>query len=289
MSYGLRNTLILLLVLTLCIGAGWSYIYFIQEPMITELKTEVDQTRQELNEMQQVAHQYPVLLEQYEKATEYINNFNKVLYPSSDEDYVFDFLNRVNQGQAYTDFTFSFSDSTAKGAYGVMTVEVTGSGYYRNFMNFIRQIELSKPLNKINGIRINPINDPESYGHVNFNFTLSSLYDRKQVTEQPELAVTNNLRNSFHNPFFPLIRSVKANEENLVNVEQSSLLAVSSNKIFVLDQNGVMHKLQKGDKVYLGNLKSINVSQGSASFVLNKGGIIEQVTLQINNEDNENN
>lgn len=289
MSYGLRNTLILLVVLALCVGAGWSYIYFIQEPEIEQLETQVEETRQELREKQEIANQYPILLNQHEEATEYINNFDKALYASSDEDYVFDFLNKINRGSSYTDFTFSFSDSTAEGQYGTMTVQVTGTGRYHNFMNFIRQIELNKPLNKISDVRVNPINELESYGEVNFNFTINSFYDRAKILDQPDMTITNNLRPSFHNPFYPLVRSVKANEDNQINVEQSTLLAVSSDKIFVLGQDGVMQKLSRGDKVYLGTLNAMNVDQGSATFVLNKGGIIERVTLQVNNDDNANN
>lgn len=285
MSYALRNTIILLVVLTVFIGGGWSYIYFYQEPEIDRLNAEVEQTRQELNNKQEIANRLPTLQKQFEEATNYINNFPKGLYASSNEDNVFDFINRVNQGSAYTDFTFSFNDSTQQGQYGTMTMRVTGQGYYRNFNNFVRQIELSRPLNKISGITVNPINELESYGMVNFNFTVTSFYDRVKLLGEPNLAITNNLLGSVYNPFFPLIRSVKDNEENLVNVEQSDLLAVSGNYVFLLDQTGIMKKLSIGDDVYLGELSSINVNRGIARFTLNKGGIIDQVTLQVNNDE----
>ena len=285
MSYAVRNTIILLVVLTVFIGGGWSYIYFYQEPEIERLNSEVQQSRQELNEKQQIANRLPQLQKQFEEATNFINNFPKGLYASSNEDNVFDFLNRLNQGSAYTDFTFSFNDSTQQGQYGTMTMRVTGQGYYRNFNNFVRQVELSRPLNKISGITINPINELESYGMVNFNFTVTSFYDRVKLLGESNLAITNNLLGSVYNPFFPLIRSVKENEENLVNVEQSDLLAVSGNYVFLLDQTGIMKKLSMGEEVYLGELTSINVNRGTAGFTLNKGGIIDQVTLQVNNDE----
>src|SRR6056297_2981702 len=139
MSYGVRNTIILLIVLSVFIGAGWSYIYFYQQPKLQELKGQVEEKRQELNEKQQIADRYPTLKNQYEEATRFFNNYNKALYGNSNEDNVFDFLNNINSGSAYTNFTFSFTDSTQMDQYGVMTMKVTGQGYYRNFVNFIRQ------------------------------------------------------------------------------------------------------------------------------------------------------
>lgn len=289
MSYGLRNTIILLVVLTTFVAGGWSYLYFYQQPKIKTLKSKVEKTRQELQSKQQIADQYPVLVKRYDKATEFFNNYNKALYANNNEDNVFDFLNTVNRSSSYTDFTFNFQDSTKHGKFGTMTMKISGSGYYRNFVNFVRQIELSKPLNKISGITISPINDLDSYGKVNFDFTIQSYYDRVKLLGKPDLAITNNKLGSVYNPFFPLIRDIKHNDENLINVEQSKLLAVSGNRAFLLDQDGRMQTLTKGDNVYLGQLSSIDLEQGAASFTLNKGGIIDQVTLQVNQANNDGN
>ncbi|WP_138429779.1 type 4a pilus biogenesis protein PilO [Fodinibius saliphilus] len=287
MSYGVRNTLILLFVLAVFIGGGWGYIYYYQKPQIKELKGELQKTRQELNSKQQTADQYPILQKQYKEARSFFNNYNKALYPNSNEDLVYEFLSNVGTGSAYTDFSFSFTDSTTYGQYGTMEMLIEGEGYYRNVNNFIRQIELSRPLNKVSKVDMSPINELESYGKVKFNFILTSFYDRVKLLGEADLSITNNLYGSVHNPFFPLIRSIEPNEDNLVNVESSSLMAVSSNQIFMIDQNGVMKKLSIGDDVYLGELTQINVNEGSATFRLNRGGIIDQLTLQVNKDENE--
>lgn len=287
MSYGIRNTLILLTVLILFVGSGWGYIYFFQQPQIEELELEVEQKRTELQNKEEIAERYSVVSNQFKQASAYLENFDKSLYLSSDEDQVYHFLNSISTGSAYTDFTFSFTDSTQMERHGVMSMQVTGEGYYRNVVNFIRRIELSAPINKIEEIQINPINELESYGRVNFTFTLNSLYDRQADFDNTSMAVTDDVLGSVYNPFFPLIRSVEENTENLVDVESSSLIAVSGNQVFILDQSGMLQKLSEGDEVYLGKLRSINVDQGLASFELNKGGIIEQVTLRVNNEENQ--
>lgn len=284
MSYGVRNTLILLIVLVVIAAGAWSYIYFYQSPQIEELESQVDTKRTELQEKQQIANGYPALVEQFEEATDFFNNYPKSLYGSSDEDRVYDFINELNTGLAYTDFSFAFNDSTREDQYGIINMDISGEGYYRNVVNFIRQIELSRPLNKISNIEIQPINEVEEYGRVQFNFTLRSYYDRIKLLEDSGNRITNNLVASVHNPFFPLIRDIKQNTENKIDVENSKLIAVSNNRLFLLDQNGTLQRLREGDEVYLGHLSDINLNERQATFVLNKGGIIERITIKIDSD-----
>ncbi|MDZ7715002.1 MAG: hypothetical protein U5J95_02200 [Balneolaceae bacterium] len=281
MSYALRNSLILLVVLVLFIAGGWGYISYFQAPKISDLEQKVSQKTTELQEKQQVANQYETVLNQFENAKFYINNFDKVLYQNNNEDEVFDYLNTLNSGSSYTDFAFSFNDSTAQGQYGIIRMNITGSGYYRYLINFIRQIEYSQPLNKISQVNITPMNAVEDYGKVDYSFVLESYYDRVSVLEPGSFEISENTYASLYNPFYPLIRNIQPNTEDLINIEQSSLLALSSEKAFILDQNGVMQQINIGDKVYLGSLKTVNLNEGTAKFELNKGGIIEVITLEV--------
>ncbi len=285
MSYAIRNSLILLLVFLLITAGGWAYLYFVQEPEIESLQGQVDEKRSELASKQQTASQYEPLTVQFEDAQYYIKNYDKALYPSSNEDKVFDFVNNLNRGVATTDFTFTFTDSTTEGQYGVINMGISGEGYYRNVVNFIQKIEFSKPINKIDNLNISPINNLESYGRVNFNFALSSYYVRETALDPTELTIANSsVLGSVYNPFYPLIRDIQPNEENLTNVESSNLVALSADKVFLIDQTGRMKRIEVGDEVFLGRLVSINLTQQSATFRLNKGGIIERVTLELEQE-----
>ena len=291
MSYALRNTLILLTVLLLIVIGGTAYIYFYQLERIEQLETDVSQKRSELNRKQQIANQYETVLENFENARFYFNNYDKALYPSSDEDMVFDFVNNINEGRSFTDFAFSFEDSTIQGQYGYMTMQISGEGYYRNMVNFVRKIELSKPLNKIKEISITPINELEEYGRVDFDFMLEGYYDRAKLLEPATYTVADVEVASLYNPFYPHIRDIQPNDDNLINIEQSDLLALSADRAFLLDQSGYLQNISIGDQVYLGRLTSINLNQREATFVLNKGGIIERITMNVdrNGTDEESN
>jgi len=281
MSYALRNSLILLVVLVLFMAGGWGYISYFQVPEIEELEEEKAELTTELQQKQQVANQYNTVLEQFENAKFYINNFDKVLYESSNEDRVFEYLNQLNQGSSFTDFSFAFSDSVSQGQYGIITMNISGTGYYRALVNFVRQLEFSQPLNKVSGLNITPLDNVEDYGKVDYNYTIQSYYDRQKILEAQPFEISENIYASLANPFFPLIRDIKPNTDNLTNVEESRILALSTEKVFLLDQQGMMKELEIGDKVYLGELKSINLNEGLAKFELNKGGIIELVTLEV--------
>ncbi|MEX2368057.1 MAG: hypothetical protein WD510_01005, partial [Balneolaceae bacterium] len=65
------------------------------------------------------------------------------------------------------------------------------------------------------------------------------------------------------------------------NIESSRLIGISSSRIFLRDQNGRLVNLSVNDRVYLGSLEAIDVQEGRATFRLNKGGIIEAVTLEV--------
>lgn len=284
MSYALRNSLILLVVLVLFIAGGWGYIQYFQTGKIETLESQVEKKKQELQQKEQIAAQYNAIAQSYQEASEYFNNYQKALYLSSDEDKVFDFLTTINRGAANNDFNFAFTDSTLNTQYGVLNMKITGEGSYRNLVNFIRGIELSKPLNKVKNVTITPIKVEQEYGRVNYSFNLEGYYDRSEILETPTYDIFTGSYASLNNPFFPLVRDVKPNEDNKINVEQSSLVALSTDRVFLVDQTGVMQQIRIGEEVYLGKLSTINLSNKTATFTLNKGGIGETVTLEVQND-----
>jgi len=94
------------------------------------------------------------------------------------------------------------------------------------------------------------------------------------TVRRPELPLNSRL-------FYPLIHGIPPNTDQLINVENSRLIGITNEKIFLLDQSGKLQELTVGDKVYLGSLSAINQAAESAIFVLNKGGIIEKYELHI--------
>ncbi len=283
MTYALRNTLLLLLFFVIIAGGGASYIYFVQKSAIEELEESLAEKEAEYEQLSAIAETYPVMLDGVERAESFIENYNKTLFPTNDPDQIYKFLAELNMVWPRVEFNYVFNDSTNMDQYGIVTSSLSGMGSYRAIYNFVNRIENSRPVQKVNNLQVSPINQIGEYGNANFTFQVHSYYDRTNQFETTEEDLLASIRDPemFHNPFFPLIRDIEPNEDNLTDVENSRLIGVSSSRIFLRNQEGQLVNLTPNAEVYLGRLQAIDVQRGSAMFRLNKGGIIEEVTLEV--------
>jgi len=94
------------------------------------------------------------------------------------------------------------------------------------------------------------------------------------TVRQPGLPMNSRL-------FYPLIHGIPPNTDELIDAEKSRLIGITNDKIFLMDQAGRLQELRVGDKVYLGSLSSIDQANESATFLLNKGGIIDKYQMHI--------
>lgn len=281
MSYAIRNTIILFVALALMLGGGYAYITFFQIPQIEELEENVEQVEAELQTKQQTAAQLPELRERFEESERFIEEYDKTLFSNNNPDRIFRFLSIISSTDP-VEFDFVFNDSTSTDQYGVLQSQITGSGSYRAVLNFISRIEHSPPVQKINDITITPINEVGDYGTVNFNFQLQSFYDNQNVfSTEGTLGVAQAVQMSQSNPFYPLIRNVEPNEDNLSNAEESRLVGIGNGRVYLQHQNGQLVTLRENDQVYLGRLETIDMDAGEVTFRLNKGGIIDLITLEV--------
>ena len=98
----------------------------------------------------------------------------------------------------------------------------------------------------------------------------------------------NNLRaNTQYDIFYPLIRDkIPPNIDELLDVQTAQLLALIPDGAFITDGSGRSYVLCEGYKVWLGYLTQIDYNSNQVHFVLNKGGIIEKMTLLLSTENN---
>ena len=289
MSYGVRNTIILLVALLLLGGSAFAYIYFFQAPKLEQLETTLQEKQQDYNNKKAISDAFPELNANYQNAVSIIENYDKSLYKTPNPDDVYDYLNYISNSseQLRVYFDFNFVDSTAQEQYGIIRSNLNGYGNFVNVVNFINTIENSQLLNKVTALSIAPPggnNEGEEISDITFTFTLESYYERIPIQENVSRTnvLTRNEQVSVFNPFYPLIQpTVPPNTDNLINVEQSRIIGMTASRIFIVDQGGSVQSLTVGDDVYLGSLQSIDINNKSATFNLNKGGITELVTLEI--------
>ncbi|MFP8488336.1 hypothetical protein ACKGJO_04480 [Gracilimonas sp. Q87] len=289
MSYGVRNTIILLVALLLLGGGAFAYIQFIQVPELDKLEAALQEKQQDYNNKKAISDAFPQLNENYQNALSIIENYDKSLYKTPNPDDVFDYLNfiRNSSENLRVFFDFNFVDSTAQDQYGIIRSNLNGYGNFENVVNFINTIENSQLLNKVTALSLVPPggnNEAQELTDITFNFTLESYYERIPIQENVTRTniLTRNQQVSVYNSFYPLIQpSVPPNTDNLINIEQSRIIGMTASRIFIVDQGGSVQSLTVGDDVYLGSLQSIDINNKTATFNLNKGGITELVTLEL--------
>ncbi|HCD52192.1 MAG TPA: hypothetical protein DEQ34_07085 [Balneolaceae bacterium] len=285
MSYAIRNTIILLVTLLLIVGIGYSYSEFYLQNKVSNLQEELRTKQNDFNSKDQINSQFEELNNTYEKALKVIENYDKVLYQNNRPDNVFEFLNKVNGfGDDKVYYDYVFDDTLSQGEYGIITSTIAGYGKYSALTNFVNRIENSQLLNKISQVAISPGRNDDGPGTVNFTFTLESYYQKAQIFDsvKTDHVIKLNEDISTYNPFRPLIQSsIPPNTEGLVSIETSRIIGITANRVFIKDGGGSLISLKVGDKVYLGYLSSINIKDKTATFNLNKGGIQEVITLEV--------
>ncbi len=283
MSYALRNTIILLVTLFVFAGSAFAYLKFVQESEISELNEELESLNNDYNSKAQIRDQYQPLLDRYNTARDIIASYDKRLYKTNNPDDVYNYLSEINDANLELYYDFSFADSVVRSQYGILNSRITGVGLYADFVTFINKLENSALLNKVNAITISPATNQESVEYVTFSMNLSSYYQKINFEENPDIErFRTDPTISVYNPLKPLIlNTLPPNQDNLVNIERSRLLGITPTRIFVIDQNGSSQILKPGDKVYLGYLQEINAEENEVIFNLDKGGIQEIYTLEV--------
>ncbi len=283
MSYAVRNTIILLITLLVFGGAAFAYLKFVQQSEIEKLSEDLVSLNKDYQEKVQIRDQYQPLLDRYNKARDIILGYDKQLYRNNNPDDIYDYLSEINDDNLELYYDYNFQDSTIQDQYGIINSTIRGAGIYSDFVTFINKLENSALLNKVNNVSVTPAPNLGSDEFVSFSMLLSSYYQKINFEVNDSTSRFKiDPSVSIFNPFYPLIlESLPPNEDNLVNIERSRILGLTSTRIFIVDQTGTTQVLKPGDKVYLGYLDKIDIKNNHATFNLDKGGIQEIFTLEV--------
>jgi hypothetical protein len=117
---------------------------------------------------------------------------------------------------------------------------------------------------------------------VSFDMTAQVYYSSDSRFAAVATLENNLAAGPLYDAFYPLIRNeIPPNVDNLLDVQGAKLLALIPEGAFVADTKGNTYLVWEGEQVYLGYLTKIDYDNNTVSFILNKGGIIEKVTLEL--------
>lgn len=282
MKYSIRNTIILVLTLLIMLGGGWLYIHNRFDEEIENTRTTLSEKQAEFEEVQNLANQFSSAQANYNDVIYKRMNHPKELFPSHSSSDLYNYLQEINEDISFTGLNYSFSDSVLNDDHGIINATIDGEGDYSNLTNFLYRIEYSRPLVQIRSVELNNISELERLSRVDFQIDLEAFYRRGNWTNyRADLNISTPLGSIGYNPYYPLIRPVPPNDENLPDVDASRLVALTGGSAHIIDQTGVLKRLSIGDRVYLGQLSRIDLDNQEAIFQLNRGGITDTVVLSL--------
>lgn len=289
------STLLLLSILLLIGVIGGVYTYYFQASEFEENKKELgtlnlDAQNTEDLEIQLVDLKQKVIeldsilaLRKYIipleiKQSSFFKFVNKVSANFSENSYVN--LEYIGQGNQTNFFSYLYN--------------LKGTAEFNDLFKLIYSIEQSKELKKVlKGSLNNFIEvDDEGFPHylVNYNIEVIVYFADNDTYASARYNENKLNSNPLYNIFYPLIRDeIPPNTDNLLDVQAGQLLALIPDGAYVADASGKTHLLWEGDEVYLGYLTKIDYTENEVKFILNKGGIIEKITLRLeqNHSDND--
>ena len=279
MSYKLRNSIALGILLFLIVSVGTYIRAFNQPRKAKAIETEIKKIDEELQNTPNLVNEFNDLSATLTDTQKRWEARNKDIPPVDITSQSYAYFSHLIDLSGPIKLDMLYTGLQSKGNYGYNVYSLKGEAPFDNFYRFIWYLENDRKLYKISSMNMKGLevagNDKED-AQVLVTFDMQvhayfSLGDR--VLTPNTLAV---------DPFAPVISAgVPPNMQGLVEIERSTLKAVIPGKAFVEDQTNMIRTLHEGDEVYLGYVTRLDAETGKIECTLNKGGIIEKVELKI--------
>lgn len=286
MNKKLISTLSVLALLIIILVAGGIYIFVVQRGHLSERQEKLAELNKNVYDPEELNNRYLDLEKRSAELDSILANrkFNIPQNVSSIKFY--NFINSiVADFPKETTVNIEYLRQAPDKEFFFHEYKLTGGGNYNDVYKMIYAIEQSKELKKIGKLTFSNLvktNDEVPLFLVSFEL-IAQVYFSSDSRFAPAEFVENNLATGpIYDAFYPLIRNeIPPNVDNLLDVQGGRLLALIPEGAFVADNKGNTYLVWEGEQVYLGYLTKIDYDNNTVSFILNKGGIIEQVTLQL--------
>jgi hypothetical protein len=286
MNKKLISTLSVLALLIIILVAGGIYIFIIQRGDLSARQEKLDELNKNVYDPVELDNRYQELEKRSVELDSILANreFNIPKDISSIKFYNF-INNIVANFPKETTVNVEYLRQAPDKEFFFHEYKLTGGGNYNDVYKMVYAIEQSKELKKISKLSLtNLVKTDEEVPLFLVNFELvAQVYYSSDNRFAPAEYVENNLATGpIYDAFYPLIRNeIPPNIDNLLDVQGARLLALIPEGAFVADNSGNTYLVWEGEQVYLGYLTKIDYDNNTVSFILNKGGIIEQVTLEL--------
>ena len=289
MSYAIRNTIILALVMLLLAGLGWGWLNFTYGDALDQLNKDLDKKEKRLEGLEVVLADYDYMQEQLTQTLRRWEFYPKTLLPEETVHETFRYLESISSRRAAFDYEFKLSGISSGGDIIFADYQLKGSGGYRNINRFIQLLENSKPLYKIESLQLSlPAGGQSSDNDVNVTINFKGMFvsgDKADLIKDDDPFVLSSFKyGTLYDPFKPFVlNKLPPNSDNLLIVERARVIAILKGLAYIQHQSGNMLTMRAGDKVYLGIVEKIDLKRSEVVFAMNRGGIFDRVILKLEN------
>jgi len=288
MSYTVRNTLIILVLIVIISIGGIYFVSFRMQNDVLAVEKTLKAKEEELKQLRANNLFFSEVENRLENVRKAWHELPKKIYREENTAISFAYFNRLaRQRDSMIFYNYSLNATRQIGKMDVNYYTLIGDASFTNLYNFIWKLEHYKPLYSIETLDIKPLSDTdkiERYGLGRIEFALvirSFKVDQEGLEEQSLAGEFPPVRTSY-NPCYPLIQeTLPPNDENLLVVDNAILQGFTDNTAFLRDNQGNSWFLKIGDKVYLGSLTRIIPEETSVEFTLNEGGFLRKVVLKL--------
>ncbi len=287
MSNTTRNALILLIFFIFFMVVGGYYVLGHQPRQIKNKQLELESLNQQFLDVSTLTAMHDSLQKESEKIDSILYNMAKAIpFRQSVTDTYNDILNITRSFSRYTRVDIEYDKTENFGAASVDYFNISGQGEFSDVFKLIFELEKSKKLYKISSLNLRNANLTTGKGEiryqVEFDIKLESYFTSDSNLALNYEQIKPREFKFVSDLFYPLIQpDIPPNYDALLEVDGATLLAIIPDAVFIMDKNGNSYTLSEGDPVYLGYLTKIDYDRQHCEFLLNRGGIIEKVTLKL--------
>jgi hypothetical protein len=287
MNRKLLSTLLLLSILILIIISGSAYTYYYQAGDIEENEKKLKSLQINSYNTDELNLQLEDLKTRFAELDSILALRKYIIPVNIAQSNFFKFVNNVSANFSdHSHVNVEYTGMGDPGDFFSYIYSLKGTADYNDLFKMVYAIEQSKELKKITKGSLNNFIEVDDDGipHylVSYNFDVLVYYSDSDTYASANYKENRLNSNPLYNIFYPLIREdIPPNLNNLLDVQTAQLLALIPDGAYISDASGKTHLLWEGDEVYLGYLTKIDYNTNEVKFVLNKGGIIEKVTLII--------
>jgi hypothetical protein len=293
LSYALRNSVVLLVLVLIVVGIG-VYIWGVKQPSVIEdYETRIQRLDREIARIPGLIDEYNNLTEQLASQRERWATRTKDIPRIDITGETYDYFNQsIDRSGGFVRLDMNYGGMTNQQNYGYNTYHLRGEAPFFVFYNFLWYLENGRRLYRINRANFRGVETRDQETElprlmVTFDMDLRGYFTHMEDLHSSTGSRTMRPNAVTYNPFQPLILTdIPPNVFGLIESERSELRAVIPGKAILIDHNGDIRTVQIGDEVYLGYVTGIFPEESRVEFMLNKGGIIERFDLRIRFNDN---